>query len=324
MKSIHIADPQGRQQVYEPEAALRLWTEGAIPRDSLYWCDGMTEWRPAVEYFASSPGPTAPGTLPPPIPASVPRGFAKDPGRLTRCLIVMLWAYLAACGLAVVLTAISLVTGQAGQPETDELSLHNMVGLPQMFVVLVTDIIFLMWIHRANRNARGLGAQGMTFTPGWSVGWYFVPFANLWKPYQAMKEIWKASANPASWPSEKPPPLLATWWTLWIVSNVLSNMSFRMSMRADTGPELLASEIVTLISDLLDIPLCLVALRLVRGIIRLQTHWAAQGTQAIQTHCEICRQPRPTSDMILLNQTWVCAQCKPILLQQIREGGLGQ
>jgi hypothetical protein len=160
----------------------------------------------------------------------------------------------------------------------------------------------------------------MVFTPGWSVGWYFVPIANLWKPYQAMKEIWKASANPHSWPTQTTPPLLSTWWTLWIASNVLSNLAVRMWMRADTAGEVIASDVVTLISDLFDIPLCLVAIRLVREIIRLQSHWAAQGAQDRQTNCGICRQPTPSSDLIPLNNTWVCARCKPILLQQIREG----
>ena len=94
-------------------------------------------------------------------------------------------------------------------------------------------------------------------------------------------------------------------------------------MRADTGPELLASAIVDLISDLVSIPLCLVAMRLVREIIRLQNHWAAQAVRNIESGCGICRQPMPSSEMLFLNNTWVCVRCKPILLQQIREG-LGQ
>ncbi|HSG66518.1 MAG TPA: DUF4328 domain-containing protein, partial [Gammaproteobacteria bacterium] len=63
-----------------------------------------------------------------------------------------------------------------------------LVGIFQIAIFIVGGILMLMWIHRANYNARQLGAAGLRFTPGWAVGWYFIPILNLWKPYQAMKE----------------------------------------------------------------------------------------------------------------------------------------
>jgi hypothetical protein len=281
----------------------------------------MTEWRPAVEFFDSPRTPAAPGNPPAVFPSLPARGFVKDPARLTRSLVGWLWAYLGVGALSALVALVFLATGQVGQATTDELTLRDLagllLGLPQMVIVIVTGVLFLMWIHRANRNARGLGAQGLTFTPGWSVGWYFIPIVNLWKPYQAMKQIWQASADPGAWRSQTPPSLLPLWWTLWIVSNVLSQASFRLSLQADTGAALVASEVVTVISDLVDIPLCLVAMRLVREVLRLQTHWA---TQPMESVCALCRQPAPPSELVLLNQTWVCARCKPVLVQQMREG----
>ena len=69
----------------------------------------------------------------------------------------------------------------------------GIVGLVQMVLGIITGITFLRWIYRSNKNLRVLSDEAMTFTPGWSVGWYFVPFANLYKPYQVMKEIWTVS-----------------------------------------------------------------------------------------------------------------------------------
>ena len=63
-----------------------------------------------------------------------------------------------------------------------------------------------------------LGSPGLRFTPGWAVGWYFVPIANLWKPYQAMKEIWRASKNPGNWQAETTSGFLGWWWFWWIIS----------------------------------------------------------------------------------------------------------
>ena len=202
MNKIHIADPQGQQASYDLDAARRLWSEGGIPRESLYWREGMAEWRPVTEFF-NAPSMQEAGRssspLIPPIAAPASRGFVKDPIGQTRFLVGLLWAYLGVCAVSVLITAVALSTGNAVNMDLENLSGYDIagliVGLLQLPVVLTTGIVFLMWIHRANRNARGLGAEGMTFTPGWSVGWYFIPIANLWKPFQAMKEIWQASAD---------------------------------------------------------------------------------------------------------------------------------
>lgn len=74
-----------------------------------------------------------------------------------------------------------------------------LIGTVQAIIYIGAAITFLKWVYRSNWNARALGASGMRFTPGWSIGWYFIPIALIWKPYQAMKEIWKASSNPDHW-----------------------------------------------------------------------------------------------------------------------------
>lgn len=85
---------------------------------------------------------------------------------------------------------------------------------------LITAVVVSRWIYRANSNARALGAADMAFTPGGAVGWYFVPIANFWKPYQAMREIWKASASarPSGWQRQRVPALLPCWWLLTIAA----------------------------------------------------------------------------------------------------------
>lgn len=321
MSVIHIADAQGQKTAFDEAEARKRWNEGAIAANALYWREGMPEWRPAMEFFTAPPPIEAAAAPAIPETTGVPRGFTMDPANLTRWLIGLLWAYLVAAGCAALLSIISLATGEAAKPESEDLTPWDVVILlvhfPFVLIVIVTGVIFLMWIHRANRNARGLGAQGMMFTPGWSVGWYFVPIWALWKPYYAMKEIWQASENPGAWQSQTAPRLLRTWWTLWVISCMLGQMAFRTSFRANTGTELVFSEVISLLSNLADIPLCLVAMRLVRGIIQRQTHWAAQP---MQSACALCNQPAAPSDLLYLNNSLVCARCKPVLLQKMREG----
>ncbi|MDZ7789932.1 MAG: DUF4328 domain-containing protein [Xanthomonadales bacterium] len=64
---------------------------------------------------------------------------------------------------------------------------QGIIGMIYLAIFIISGIVILKWIYRANYNARQLGAEDMRFTPGWSIGWYLFLFFTLWKPYQAMK-----------------------------------------------------------------------------------------------------------------------------------------
>jgi hypothetical protein len=105
------------------------------------------------------------------------------------------------------------------------------LALVALIVMIVTGLVFLVWRHRAQANLRdSLAVRGLEYTPGWAVGWWFVPFANLVKPKQAMNEAWVASdpATPA-WSSRgrtgKAPAMLSWWWACWIVSAIASQFA---------------------------------------------------------------------------------------------------
>ena len=143
-----------------------------------------------------------------------------------------------------------------------------------MSIVILTNVVsgvlILTWIYRANYNARQLGASGITITPGWSVGWYFVPFANLWMPYLAMKEIWKASVNPKSWSSEAVSSLVPWWWFFWIVYNVFANVSLRMAWRAEEIYEFNNAIVAGIISGVTLMPLCFIFIAMINRVHGMQ------------------------------------------------------
>ena len=83
---------------------------------------------------------------------------------------------------------------------------------------IVTAIAYLMWMHRAYRNLPALGAQRLNMTPAWAVGWWFVPFANLFKPYQSTAEIWRYSdPKQADKLRKSASVLVAMWWGAFLV-----------------------------------------------------------------------------------------------------------
>ena len=110
----------------------------------------------------------------------------------------------------------------------------GLARLPVIVILIVTGFIVLKWVYRANRNAHAF-AKGLQSDPPWAVGWFFVPVAWLWKPFQGMSETWRVSHDPVRWKSKFPPDLLRVWWGCWIVGSLLGTMSSRISfMASDT------------------------------------------------------------------------------------------
>ncbi|HEX9879187.1 MAG TPA: DUF4328 domain-containing protein, partial [Candidatus Binatia bacterium] len=87
------------------------------------------------------------------------------------------------------------------------------------------------------------------------------------------KEIWQASRNPGEWSSQTIPPILGWWWALFLISGFLAQITFRLSLRADTVEALRTSTMVSITAGLVDIPLCIVALTLITNIFQMQTEF---------------------------------------------------
>lgn len=145
------------------------------------------------------------------------------------------------------------------------------LALGWIIVWIAQVVAFLMWVHRAHRNLPALRATGMKFTPGWAVGWYFIPYLNLFKPYQVMREICNASA-PAdapnggdAWHAYPAPFVVKLWWTTFLF------MCFANSIFQQTPqPEEIADYQIVAVASIVVIGLAfaasLAALWLVRSV----------------------------------------------------------
>jgi hypothetical protein len=66
----------------------------------------------------------------------------------------------------------------------------------QYVLLLAGGIAWLVWQHRSQRQVRErLAAPEVRWTPGWAVGWWFVPVANLLMPAVTTAELWRASGG---------------------------------------------------------------------------------------------------------------------------------
>ena len=156
---------------------------------------------------------------------------------------------------------------------------QGMLAVLGAVVILTTMIFVLKWIYRANYNVRQLGANGLRFSPAGSIGWNFVPVLSLWRPYQAMKEIYQASQDPQEWSDKPVPSLLPLWWALWLVSIGLTNLDARLSIRLDENSDIddyINSNFASQAAAVSEITLTLVLLAIINRVYRMQVEHRRQ------------------------------------------------
>jgi hypothetical protein len=151
------------------------------------------------------------------------------------------------------------------------------LGIVQAVVYLSTAILFFAWFYRAHKNLPVLGAQGLSYTPRGTLGWWFVPFANLVRPYQVMREVWKASnpegrsANGMGWKSLVVTPKLKLWWGLWLMNFLIGNVLVQIFIRV-RNPSIDMMIMLNWVLILLEC-LKLIAALLLIGLVNQITRW---------------------------------------------------
>ena len=216
-------------------------------------------------------------------------------GGLGRTLIVLLYFDIGLTGVSMAsdFMEIGLLNrlvegGDVSQAELDSNDMRQgLLGLLILGYLLVLLIAFGKWIYRSAANAYLYSQGAMTTTPGWCIGWYFIPFANLVKPYQAMKEIWlyTVKSHPNSEENEAP-GVLKLWWGLWLLNGVIGQVAFRVAAGAETYEQLVASDYIALGGGVASIMLSLTAISMVRRLTALQVQIGEPGVQ--QDSDEIC------------------------------------
>jgi hypothetical protein len=190
------------------------------------------------------PPPDLPPTSVPGPPAGVGAGYAGYPSYpqytplpvwrslrgVTTALTVLFWCSLASAAFLVGALAnrVSVVGDiQAGNfdLETARRSDDLVVASGTIFGILTIAIIvlFIIWMYRAAKNNEALGRMHPRFSAGWSIGAWFIPFANLVIPVLIMQDLWRGSDSrvprgDAGWRSARGSGLVAWWWTALLAS----------------------------------------------------------------------------------------------------------
>jgi hypothetical protein len=273
MDGIYLKYPDGQMTQRSEEEARRLWKGGLMPSGTIYWQEGMPEWKPVTLWLGDYPVAEA-------VVADkselgiLSYQFLLDPTRLTRFLQRLLWISVAIACIALIDDIVEFVQVQVGQLTPDQVAandpIQGIIGLLQSGLGIVTGITFLKWIYRAYKNIQGFGAEGLRFSPGWAVGYYFIPILSLIRPVQVMSEIWRASDDPRNWPKRPGSWLIVSWWTLFLIYTGVTQVSLEIAIQASTNDQWTLAAMLAIAGDLFSIPLSIAALRLVTEVYRRQ------------------------------------------------------
>jgi len=92
--------------------------------------------------------------------------------------------------------------------------IEEKMGMVTGIGILITiscGLAWAFWTNRVMKNSWAINSLAMDTSPGWAVGWYFVPVASLWKPFHALKEAWEVTIPNAG-------GLIGTWWAFYLLT----------------------------------------------------------------------------------------------------------
>jgi hypothetical protein len=181
----------------------------------------------------------------------------QDPTGLGRAATVALWAYMIFKGLA----AIRRFTVLPAAPPSTLLTTLYLIALIACYITVGC------WIYRTNANAQ-LFSSEMSITPGWSIGWFFIPFANLVMPFRGVNETWQESHKAAGRYNELDSTLVGWWWGLWIATNIVSNIGAFMG--GDASDAMNNAKYVNLVAAGISVASSLVLIQLMTRLNRVQ------------------------------------------------------
>ncbi|MFD7381930.1 DUF4328 domain-containing protein [Streptomyces anulatus] len=263
------------------------------------FCSGT---RPPLPGGATAP---VPGAAPLPVPGGRGVGtWPRSPVGLSRAVIALLGCVIAS-DLFVIGAGLHLRGLWEGLAADESLNiyidpglraqeLYDRAGSAQTAAFLATAVLFIIWFHRTRRNAEVFESGVQRMGPGWAVGGWFVPIANLWFPYRVASGIWEASVrlDPDGGWRTVPKTVLNLWWGGWVVSVLASRIAVGQWNRAREPEQISDAAALVAAADALDLVAAVLAIVYVRTVTRMQVERAEARQAATVPEREA---PEPTA-----------------------------
>lgn len=167
----------------------------------------------------------------------------------------------------------SLLKGVQNHPEDIDMptlelndNLRRVIGISLLIIFIIAIIYFIRWSRRAYNNLHAIPSVNPLFSEGWAAGAWFVPFLNLVRPYQIMKEIWEKTQQAVTLRlgQEQPATLVGIWWAGYLIMSVYGNITSRLYLQTEGIEELLTATVLEMIGDVLDIAVTIIVMIMIR------------------------------------------------------------
>jgi hypothetical protein len=149
---------------------------------------------------------------------------------------------------------------------------QGLVALLDFAAFVLAVVMFIRWFKRAYENLPALGVPELRFGSGWTIGSWFVPILNLFRPKQIANDIWRGSdpaAAPgrqdADWHRRPVTALLHWWWGLYLCSNYLDWFAVRIYWHGEDASSLRSAAAAGMVADSVSIVGLILALYVVRN-----------------------------------------------------------
>jgi Domain of unknown function (DUF4328) len=183
---------------------------------------------------------------------------------------ILLWASIGAGVLSIIsyFLQYQLLSGDL-ESLTEDIANSNdrrqlLVSVLSILMLIVTAVFFIMWFRRAYNNLHQIGSFHVSFGEGWAAGSWFVPILNLFRPVQIMSEIWKGTQAATPGKPVAGTPLIALWWTFWIIATIVGRIAFRMPDKS--VEDVLTATWVQILSEVLQIIAGIALILLIRKV----------------------------------------------------------
>lgn len=200
----------------------------------------------------------------------------KPNGQRAKNAITLIWIVLALKIVALISTYFQydlLLTGAKEGGISAEAGNSNywrerIVGLANIVAYGISIVTFLLWFRRAYFNLHQK-VSNLDYSEGWAVGSWFVPIVNFYRPYRIMKELYQETnnlliRNQTNVTSNLSSNTLGLWWTLWIMFNLLGQISYRYSARAVSIEDFTDSSILGMVVNSFAIALSFITVKIIK------------------------------------------------------------
>lgn len=140
---------------------------------------------------------------------------------------------------------------------------------------LAIFVLLVVWMWRVAENAELLGRTRPRFGPGWAIGGWFIPFANLVIPVLVMQDLWRGSdpgtpRGDVAWRRSKGSALVGWWWAAHLLALArFAGGGGEARTRAELE-SLRTSDSIAVVGSLAAIVAAILLIRVIRGVTRRQ------------------------------------------------------